>query len=99
MCVLLNFCVFVCVLLHVGTYVCMYWQASLHIYTYFRCLLVGRSGTKEDSVKSAEWMREDERRICHHNFFFFLNQVWLKVYLFKYEMFVLWGILLSDDDD
>ena len=53
-CVLLNvsmLCMCCCSRVHMYVCLCMYWHASLHIYTYFRCLLVGRSGTKEESVK------------------------------------------------
>ena len=53
-CVLLNVSMFVYVPSLVCTYVGifgMYWHVSLHICTYFCCLLVGRGRTKEESVR------------------------------------------------
>ena len=51
----------------------MYWHASSQIYSYFCCLLVGRSATKEESVRKEEWVKEWEMDCCNQNFFFFLN--------------------------
>ena len=74
-CVLLNvnMCIWCRSFLHMCIYLCMYWYAYLHIYTYFRCLLVGTSGTKEDSVRREEWVREDEIYCCNQKLFFFLT--------------------------
>ena len=71
-CVLLNVCMRVCYWMLVCVCMCccscvhmhfvlrMYCHTSLHMYTYFRCLLVGSSGTKEETVKREEWVRKEE---------------------------------------
>ena len=32
----------------------IYWHVSLHMYTYFRCLWMGKSETKEVSIRMKE---------------------------------------------
>ena len=53
-----NIIMFVYVLLLARVYIYVYsrifWNTSLRIYTYFRCLLLGRGETKEESVRRKE---------------------------------------------
>ena len=47
---LVYFCMCYCSHMHI--YVClhMYWLASFHIYTYFRCLLMGKGEMKDVEI-------------------------------------------------
>ena len=58
---------FVYVLLLVHTYVCV--CTGMHLYIYFCCLLMGRSGTKE------EWVRKEEMDRCNQNFFWLQQSI------------------------
>ena len=63
-CVCLWILVCLCMFCHSRTHMCvclyLYRHSSLHVYIYFRCLLVWRRGTKEESVRRKEWVREGE---------------------------------------
>ena len=100
-CYWLLVCLCLCYCLCIHIYVClhMYWRASSHINPYFRCLLVGRNVTKEDCEN--RWMVEGKGNGLLQTEILFLSNFMVAkgLFWFEYEMFVLWGILLSDDDD
>ena len=78
----------------------VYGNASLHIYIYFRWLLMGRGETKKESVRKEEWVREGANRLMQSEFLFLSNFMVAKsLFWFEYEISVLWCILLRDDDD
>ena len=44
-------CFCMCCCSHVPIYVCLHLYIYIYIYTYFCCLLLGRVGMKEESVR------------------------------------------------
>ena len=53
------FCLCMCCCLCIHIYVCLriHCHAPFHVFTYFRCLLLGRSKTKKGCVGSEEWVK------------------------------------------
>ena len=95
-------CWYVCVLVaraFIYTHVClrMNWHVYLHYLHKFQQSVDWKCWEKGRERKKGR-VREEEEKDCCNQIFFSTFMVAVDLFWFEYEMSVLWGILLNDDD-